>query len=162
LQADLDNVAARARAMGVSEQEIREILRRPIMAAPGFNVTQSRILDLQRAGANSIRQRIQEITDRVVQQFDNEPDHVRFSPPQRDAMLRKPWLRDVYRGGVIHERVFEEARRDPVLNRFLGRINDGPDFRSLEDVWWIDVTTRGEWGKHVRKYGPRGYGVFYE
>jgi len=84
-----------------------------------------------------------------------------FTAGQRNALVNHPGLLDAFRGnridvmarrGIINDPVLADLFDDGELQSFY---TCGPDFRSAGGAWW-DMTTPGQWLRHVLKYGPRG------
>ena len=89
--------------------------------------------------------------------------------PQERAATDEPWLRPIFEGNVIDQAVKDAAAKDPELESlYITRPGEfGPDFLDLNSLpgkpRWYDVTTRGDWAAHVRRYADfgQGTGIFY-
>lgn len=86
------------------------------------------------------------------------------------AALNYPKIAPLMFGKGVDRAFREYAKTNLILRpaNYIGliRINPMNKFadivggRFLQGQWW-DITTRGYWGAHVAKYGPRGIGLFY-
>ncbi len=117
--------------------------------------------------ADPIAARLQAHTDAAVAKF-NRGD-IGLTIPQERAATDEPWLRPIFEGNVIDQAVKDAAAKDPELESlYITRPGEfGPDFLDLNSLpgkpRWYDVTTRGDWAAHVRRYADfgQGTGIFY-
>lgn len=109
----------------------------------------------------SITTRLQSHVDAAVQLYDNGT--IGMSRGQIRRLATDPGLEDAFRGQVIDKYVKDAVRNDPSLNNLLwvSRPGEfGPDFHDVKTNTWWDVTTPGQWGRHVRLYSnPFGDGI---
>jgi hypothetical protein len=87
-----------------------------------------------------------------------------LTQPQVRAIARYPslHLQEAFEGERIDTFIKEAVANDPALNlKIAPRFQFGPDFVNPVTGSWYDVTTPGEWVKHVGRYGPGGVPVFY-
>lgn len=84
-----------------------------------------------------------------------------FTPAQQRALLNNPGLSDAYMGSNI-DKIFKNlVSQEPGLShlQITPPFKFGPDvFNPATQEWW-DLTTPGQWGKHVTKYSPFGNGT---
>ena len=84
-----------------------------------------------------------------------------FTIKQLQAIQRNPNLRAMVRGNRIDVRARGYIMEDEVLKyRLKSNYSKGPDFIDKKTGEWWDMTTPGEWEKHINKYkntfGPNG------
>ncbi|RPJ87305.1 MAG: RHS repeat protein [Acidobacteria bacterium] len=104
---------------------------------------------------NPITRRLRQYVGQAEAYVDSLGDAA-FTPRQRAAIQRHPWLRKMYRGSAIEVKVRVDIRGDPLLQGLKGNPSYGPDFVDAgTGVWW-DITTQGQWQAHVGKYGQGG------
>lgn len=87
---------------------------------------------------------------------------IAMSPRQARAAARNPGLEEAFRGQVIDKAVKNAVRNDPKLSHlWVSRSGEyGPDFHDIGTGTWWDVTTPGQWGRHVDQYSfPFGSGI---
>ena len=87
---------------------------------------------------------------------------IRMSAKQARAVGRNPNLAQTYRGQVIDSAVKDAVRGDSDLGHlWISRSGEfGPDFHDIVKNTWWDVTTPGQWLKHVNSFTePFGSGI---
>ena len=82
-----------------------------------------------------------------------------FTARQRIAISKKPYLMPMFRGYQIDQMARSTINADLFFNSYIeGKSNSGPDFLCPSlyyNVWW-DMTTSGQWQKHLNQYGTGG------
>ncbi len=103
----------------------------------------------------STTQRLQLHVTRAANMVDGAGDAA-FTPGQFRALTRNPELRPMFRGNRIDVMARDFIRQDPNLNFLKSNYNRGADFVHPNSGRWWDMTTPGQWQRHVNKYGPNG------
>ena len=88
---------------------------------------------------------------------------------QSRALDASPCLREAYEGERVHTKVFKAVNESGWLTKVLrvkqtARFQRGPDFfinNLLGGRPWFDITTEGQWARHVARYGPGGTRIPY-
>jgi hypothetical protein len=91
-------------------------------------------------------------TESAIERFNLEG----FTPAQQRALISRPEMAPAYRGDRIDTFIKESVSADPLLQHLqvTPRFKFGPDiFDAATGRWW-DVTTPGQWSRHVEKYTP--------
>ena len=80
---------------------------------------------------------------------------------QARAAARNPALESAFRGQVIDDAVKKAVIDDPSIDLWVSRPGEfGPDFHDIETNAWWDITTPGQWQRHVDLYtNPFGTGI---
>jgi RHS repeat-associated protein len=80
---------------------------------------------------------------------------------QANALINRPGLKEAFRGERIDTFFKESVSLDPELSHLdvTPRFRFGPDVYNIETKQWWDVTTPGEWAKHLGKYPSFGEGI---
>lgn len=109
----------------------------------------------------SITARLQSHVNIGIQLY--KDGYIAMTDKQLYRLGTDPGLEDAFRGQVIDKYVKDAVRKDPSLNKILwvSRSGEfGPDFHSIKTNTWWDVTTPGQWTRHVGKYkDPFGSGI---
>jgi hypothetical protein len=104
--------------------------------------------------------RLQSHVGQAVADYDS--GGISMSSRQARAVGRNPNLEPTYRGQVIDSAVKNATRNDSDLSHlWVSRTGEfGPDFHDIGTNTWWDVTTPGQWSKHVDSYiYPFGAGI---
>ncbi len=97
--------------------------------------------------------RLQSLANQAVEEITALGDRA-YSRPQLRAMENYPNMRPLFRGWVIHDRFTTLLRADPELSylEVAKPFQMMPDVRNpISGTWW-DLTTAGDWMKHLLKY----------
>ena len=76
-------------------------------------------------------------------------------------MVVAPQLEPAFRGQVIDKAAKAAAAEDPALDRLLWTAQGlyGPDFMDFSTGTWWDITTEGQFQRHLDSYGHLGVGI---
>jgi hypothetical protein len=107
------------------------------------------------SGESTVTSILAEHMDGAVTRFGEEG----FTRGQAAALADNPGLEAAFRGERIDTFFKESVTLDPRLAHLevTPRFQFGPDAFDPATYQWWDVTTPGQWGRHVLKYGP-GFG----
>jgi len=115
--------------------------------------------------------KLENLVREALKKFDS--GELKFSQAQEAAIARNGKLYNTYKGDLIDSYVKNaliNSGDDEEYNLYItARYKFGPDVTRLSGlpdyVEWYDITTRGQWAAHFRKYvkiwGPDGKGVFW-
>ncbi|MFV2104886.1 RHS repeat-associated core domain-containing protein, partial [Micromonospora sp. LOL_024] len=116
---------------------------------------------------DEIAQKIKQFTEQALAEWEN--GELGLDETQNEAIrtARNPAaLGNALKGSILDDRVKELVESDPELSSKLfpaGKGVYGPDWVKVETggtKGWYDLTTRGDWRKHVNKYTAKlGKGV---
>lgn len=102
-----------------------------------------------------VTSRLQRLVDDAATSFDSPSGALRLSPAQFAAAATNKNLEAMFRGSVIDRAVREAVKRDSWLASKVSSPTTGPlrpDFVLNYGRGWLDMTTVGQWPKHVDKY----------
>lgn len=85
---------------------------------------------------------------------------------QNEVLLSHPYLEAAFKGERIDTFAKETMRNDKNLSflHITSRGEYGPDIQDLVNKLWYDITTRGQWPRHVTKYSEefgKGTPLYY-
>jgi len=109
----------------------------------------------------------QQVTLRIYELLPKAMERVQLTPKQLAAAAKDSRLESMFLGERLDTMLKELVSQDELLRnlnvQITPRFKSGPDFflGSSKSPWW-DLTTKGEWVKHVHLYGPGGTPVFYK
>ncbi len=109
-------------------------------------------------GTRGVTALLAEHLETAVARFEAEG----FTAKQAARIAENPELEAAFRGDRIDAFFKDAVRADPQLGHLnvTPRFTFGPDVVSPGGGVWWDVTTFGQWGKHVQMYTPKfGQGV---
>jgi hypothetical protein len=77
-----------------------------------------------------------------------------LTPNQEDSLKYYPRLEAAHKGERIDTFAKESVAKDESLRHLIitPRFQFGPDFYDPINNLWYDIMTRGQWGRHARKY----------
>ena len=111
---------------------------------------------------NFIRSELNEALDTAVERFEQQG----FTPKQQARLATSPELEAAFRGERIDTFFKEEVASNPALKdlQITPRFKFGPDVYDPVSGVWYDVTTPGQWIRHVDRYTGtfgQGFPLYY-
>jgi RHS repeat-associated protein len=99
----------------------------------------------------STTQRLQFHVSRAAREVDAAGDAA-FTPKQFEALTNNPNLRPMFRGNRIDVRARRYVSEDSALSHLESNYNRGADFVNPMSGRWWDMTTPGQWQRHIVRY----------
>jgi hypothetical protein len=104
--------------------------------------------------SDPVQQKLQKYADLAGNDFNKLSNTQRYTQLQRLAIQKNPNLTAAYRGSWIDNRVRQLVQQDSTLRKSLiGKSNMGVDFTDVRTGMTYEMTTSGQIGRHLSKYG---------